>query len=562
VPDELVRLAALLVDRSGVVGQVESWQAAGRRGPGGRPETFPLRALVVAMVLCAQLHEPLLATSFTEVLFRRMSPGMRSELGVPEPPAVMNAMQLKAHYRNVRTRLHGLLGVMDPSPLPKNRRLSRDDFVAATERQRGRLDEEGWAERGERLTWFINALLEATLTMVPRELRRRWKGSVAVDATVVPAFARAERRVQGGATAASRPVVKHSADPDAAWYFRDEGAEADNVWGYEASLAASGPESAGETDRCPSLVVGMAPLHRPGHDPGKNAVVALRSVRQRGHPAHWLAGDRAYSNQKPEHFQLPARALGYRPVFDYKVDQLGIQDEYRGMLQIEGTWYCPAIPKSLVDATADFRAGKIDEPTWRARLEERRHYAIVAKSGPDAEWHRRVRCPASSPHPTVRCELKPASVPVAVRGRLRVRVPGDLATHPPAICTQQSVILPPEAGAKLAQDLAYGSPEYHERYATLRNSIEGFNGFVKDGAHEALDDPERRRIRGVAAQSVFVALLIMAANMRKIRTAVEQLAEEGGRLRRLSRRRRTAALGAWLPSRSAPAEGPEPPLLA
>lgn len=53
-------------------------------------------------------------------------------------------------------------------------------------------------------------------------------------------------------------------------------------------------------------------------------------------------------------------------------------------------------------------------------------------------------------------------------------------------------------------------------YATLRSSVEDMNGFVKDGAREAIDDPERRRIRGRAAQSVFVALLICAANLRKI----------------------------------------------
>ena len=44
------------------------------------------------------------------------------------------------------------------------------------------------------------------------------------------------------------------------------------------------------------------------------------------------------------------------------------------------------------------------------------------------------------------------------------------------------------------------------------------NGFIKDGAREAVDDAERRRIRGLAPQSVFVAFLLCAANLRMIET--------------------------------------------
>jgi hypothetical protein len=44
------------------------------------------------------------------------------------------------------------------------------------------------------------------------------------------------------------------------------------------------------------------------------------------------------------------------------------------------------------------------------------------------------------------------------------------------------------------------------------------NGYVKDPAHEALDDAGRRRLHGVAARSVLVAFLLLAANVRKIRT--------------------------------------------
>jgi ferric-dicitrate binding protein FerR (iron transport regulator) len=51
----------------------------------------------------------------------------------------------------------------------------------------------------------------------------------------------------------------------------------------------------------------------------------------------------------------------------------------------------------------------------------------------------------------------------------------------------------------------------------MRNTIEGLNGFIKDPAREALAQPARRRIRGITACALFTALLLMAANLRKIR---------------------------------------------
>jgi hypothetical protein len=82
----------------------------------------------------------------------------------------------------------------------------------------------------------------------------------------------------------------------------------------------------------------------------------------------------------------------------------------------------------------------------------------------------------------------------------------------------RQITIPPDVGARYRQDLPYGSPAWHARYATLRNTIEGLNGYAKDPAHQALAAPARRRVRGIAACPVFTALLLMAANIRKIRT--------------------------------------------
>ena len=59
------------------------------------------------------------------------------------------------------------------------------------------------------------------------------------------------------------------------------------------------------TCRSRTLSMGVAVLHRPCQEPGRNGTRVPASVRERGHPAGLLAGDKAYSNQKPEDFQLP-----------------------------------------------------------------------------------------------------------------------------------------------------------------------------------------------------------------------------------------------------------------
>src|SRR5664280_317849 len=72
--------------------------------------------------------------------------------------------------------------------------------------------------------------------------------------------------------------------------------EADKAhWAYELSMIVSGSDDPSRPQTFPSLAMGMAILHKPSHNPGGQAVRALASVRERGHPARLLAGDRAYS---------------------------------------------------------------------------------------------------------------------------------------------------------------------------------------------------------------------------------------------------------------------------
>jgi len=112
----------------------------------------------------------------------------------------------------------------------------------------------------------------------------------------------------------------------------------------------------------------------------------------------------------------------------------------------------------------------------------------------------------------------------------------------------RTITIPPGAGARYRQDLPYATPAWQARYATLRNTIEGLNGYAKDPAHEALAQPGRRRIRGIAACSLFTALLLIAANIRKIR-AWRALTASGKAAAAQRARRRRTSLRDHLPDR-------------
>jgi len=563
--DSTVALAIKLVDTMEVTERLDEWVEHEHRGPGGRPETFSKRTLLVGLVVCALTDQPLVLEQVTDVLFHQLNRRWRTDLGIPDPPT--DAQGWDAAYRNVRTRFHALLAVMDPSWLPKNRRLDPATFEAEAARRKAQRSDEEWAGRSERLGWFINQMIESSWSLLPREVRRGWKGSLGIDATLVKSFARRPKRPREGFKRRTpRPVLVHSVDPDAGVYEREaderdgEDAKAPkSAYGYEATLGVAAADD--DESVFPSLVAGMV-LHRPGAEPGKNATRVLANISRRGHPALWLAGDRAYSSAKAPDLQLPARSLGYFPVWDFKDNQLGVQASCQGLIQVEGCWYCPMMPKALVDATADVRAHRIDDELYATRIAERDTYRARPKARPTPDGDVRLLCPAAGPNPVVRCPLKARSLTRAPAGSQRIVVNDEVAEHPPACCTQESVTIHPEAGAKFAQDLPYQSPAWQATYHRLRNATEGTNGFLKDPIHEALDDAGRRRIHGVTAQSLFTALLALAANVRKIRSFLEQRAITAGKVRRLPSRRRTRRLSEWRPaSPTTPdtPQGPDPP---
>ena len=524
-PDaQTVAFAAELIDRSGKAPVIEAALAhrTGRRRP------LPVRAVLTALLCLALSERPLFLTEVTRLLFSQLSPASRRLLGVPGTATTRRAFL--AAYRRVRYCFGQILKVAGPSALPKNRRLTQDELKART---RPMTPDQATAAR-DRLEALVNALLEASVSVLTEEERAAFDGCTGLDATPVPLFSRGPSRRAG----------LSASDPDGGWYVRegdhrdredDKGKPLRKIcWALEATIATTA-RPPGAPPATPNLAISMA-MARPGEDPGGTGARVLASAAARGHKAGWLGYDRAYTAALPDRFHLPARALGYSPVMDYRADQLGIQASSGGTLLVEGSWYCPALPDPLLTATARLRDHAIGHDLYDQQIAARAPYQLKRKDGPDADGYQRLSCPALGNHPGLMCPLRKASLSPR-DGRPKVLQPPE---EPPKICRQTAITIAPGIGARYRQDLPYGSPAWQARYATLRNTIEGLNGYAKDPAHQALAQPGRRRVRGIAAQSLFTALLLMAANIRKIRAWRALTASDQAGITRRARRRRTS----------------------
>ena len=446
VSDETVAFAAELTDRSGKAPVIEA--ALARRT--GRPRPLPVRAVLAALVCLALDDRPLFLTETTRLLFQHMSPASRRLLGVPGTATTERAFL--AAYRRVRYCFAAICPAMDPSALPKNRRLSEQDLAARTRKM---TPAQIQAARG-RLEAFINSLIEASVSVLTDEERAAFDGCTGLDATPVPLFSRGPSKRTGLC----------ASDPDGGWYVRegDHREREDSkgkplrkiAWALEATIATMA-RPPGAPPAHPDLAIGLA-LARPGEDPGGTGARVLASIAARGHKPGWLGYDRAYTAALPGRFQLPARALGYRPVMDYRIDQLGIQANTGGAILVEGSWYCPALPGPLITATTRLRDHAITRDLYDQQITARACYQLKRKDGPGADGYQRLSCPAAGKHPGLICPLRQASL-TPRDGRAKVLQPPP---EPPRLCIQTAITIAPDTGARYRQDLPYGSPAWHK----------------------------------------------------------------------------------------------------
>ncbi|WP_329245394.1 hypothetical protein OIE43_21255 [Streptomyces pseudovenezuelae] len=569
VADADVEAAIEEVDNSGLVPLLEEFVHL----PRGRRRTLHLRSLLIGLHLCTQdTIGKIVLERVTDILYFRITPHLRELLGIGEYPD--NDQGFEAAYAVVRRLFHSMKDAMNPSPLPPNGHLSRQEAQDLS----SAADIEDLAERERRLALFTEFVLDASVRPLRGLLTELAEVSLGIDATPVRTFSRG-RRTNGPELAT---------DPDAGWYVR-EGDHRDPdapvsdsmrppqppakkrkaeqrqgkrktslkkkyLFGYDAHLIVTRDaehdavlldDGTPNPDVLPVVVLGAA-LDKPGHRPAYNGLKILNRLRERGYKPGYLAGDRAYNNSEPDEWQLPVRAMDYKPVYDYREDQLGRQAGTQGAILVEGRWYCPSMPEPLINATIDLHAERIDRETWVRLIAARRGYRVMPKQNADAEGYQRMMCPAEAGK--AQCPIKPHTMGRGIH--LPLVDPEPSPTGSVKVCRQRAITIGPEAGAKHWQALEYGGPEWQKIYFRLRNSIEGYNGYAKNPLAEGIESAGSRRIRGIAAQTILLAFQLAHANRRKIRRWLDTLALGSERPRRRThhRRRPTSTQGTWTPT--------------
>ncbi|MFJ6897101.1 hypothetical protein [Streptomyces hokutonensis] len=114
------------------------------------------------------------------------------------------------------------------------------------------------------------------------------------------------------------------------------------------------------------------------------------------------------------------------------------------------------------------------------------------------------------------------------------------------VCSQRTITIGPETGAKTWQALKYGGPEWQKIYFRLQNSVEGCNGYAKNALTKASQSAGSRRI---TEQSILLALHVAHANRRKNKNSCPRCLSAANTCDDSRHRRQAKApWGAWLPT--------------
>lgn len=548
IAKQTLKQMAAVVDASGLVEQIELWEAQDRTHPGGRPPYLNIRATLILWLALAAEHQPMHIRRIEDILRNRLTPKTAALLGIRHEPLA----PAEAHYERARLATRRIIDLFDAFPLPtRQRSLTVAEYNAALEDRHARKDE--LDRRARRQSIFVNQLLEATYQMLPHAYHPD-KMSLVVDATRLKTFARG---IGKSRLAEAKEHERVSVEPDHGFYLRtsagrpteDQNARV-REYALEGEFAVLTSNDPTHRDAVPSLIVAYD-QHTPGVQPGASALRLVESLIERGHDVEHFVGDQAYApNTVPENLQHPLRALGIKLVMQYPSTEsgLGQQLQHNGAIMVEGNWYCPSMAAhpALIAATAEYRkaiksvehdrtingAARAEQKTaikarWKLLIKQREPFLMRAKENTDARGKTPLMCPAAGNSPSMSCALKP-NTKGTTNGRALLPVLNAPKT-PGKVCTNKtSTSFDLTDEGKYGQYYQYGSDEWEAHYDHARSQVESVNAYVKDESTFALAQPGRRRMRGRAAQAFLQIMTLAAVNLQRIRDFLLEREERAG----------------------------------
>jgi hypothetical protein len=429
---------------------------------GVRARQLTVRTLLAGMCLAQADHRPAHLTRVHQVL-TGLPEGEQRRLGVitdwPDGPHQLTYRQTEYTFGLVT----GILAGDEPGGLPSRA-----------------------------LQGACDDLLEAS---VPQEFRHA-STSLAVDWTDLESFSRPPPR-----------GTRDCADPEAWWGHRKNNLlrRIDELfYGYYLSAAIMMREENGPA--IPEFAR-RATVSSCRHDPVRAFAPVLTAMPAAGIPLGDVLADSGYAHRDADAWAIPLRAAGARLVQDLHPHDRGPKGTHDGAIIANGSLYCPATPRSLLelgplprDATSEQAAAH------DASTAELTRHKLGRLTADDADGYHRVQCPAAMGK--IRCPLRPASMTLD-RDRPEILTPPG---HPQACCTQQTLTVPPQVNVKTRQKHDYPSAGHRRSYARRTGAERGF-ATAKD---PATNDISRGwcRLMGLTPLMLFTTTLLIARNQR------------------------------------------------
>ncbi|MDR5691819.1 hypothetical protein [Agromyces indicus] len=575
-----LQTAHRVVTESGAPELLHKWKQADRASNAGAKPLIPLTAVLTLFVAHALAGRPITYDELASTLRLRLDHDERVLLGVSHKPGTQDQW-----YDRAWAAVNRVIALVDPYPGPRNVILRGGAWESFRDRTQTPAYAANTALMLERFDELINAVVQASISLVPPDIWSAYEGSIAIDATRV--------RITGRPNAASANGDRSNPDPLSGRYTRlgshqGLGAGTDEA-AYELETAVSIWNRPGESDRFPSLVTAVT-MHNPGQLIGHGARL-IGFHKRLGFDRFLVCVDRAYNGGTIETFHVPARLAGAELVMDYQRPELGLQGWYEDLFMVDGNWHVRWMPWDMVMAGRDLE--ELNEKVARARgalkaasrdeegtrtpeqLKEDADNRALVDSAPEL----RVAL-LKLLHNRSRYRMKPHGLPDA-DGAQRYTYPNEdrpLVDATP-LKRRQSVTIPmliPETDApprteaprpsgsprkpqpiRFLQKFAHNTPEWDAHYG-MRNLVEASNRLLKKGTRFNIADPDQRSGRGYAFTYLSVALVVVADNIHRIRVffhAEAKRADDASKPKTRARRRKDAN-GNPLPRRQTTNTGP------